>query len=316
VKNKFIHDKDLRKKLIIQSLLSGPKTIKEVDQYLTKRLKPSLSFSEATRNRDIKELRKEGYEITVQYQESREPLYFLNKTFVELGCETQNLSSILELLNLGIKIGLLQDEHLQKDLVDLSQYLKINSFKFRIDGLRRLVSVESCDINSIQSAIQKKCSITFKVKQLSDGKEKLVTGYPIEIFYQDKFLYLAVKRKGKNIIDYREFRLDRFVEASKSKYIVLNHQDIDPGYTPIGKKKFLKVAVYSSLRNFFDPSMHGLKKIEVDADYDLYEGEVYKPSFRIIKDFLAFLPYIRILGDAEIKKEFEYIISKSFDLLD
>ena len=57
--------------------------------------------------------------------------------------------------------------------------------------------------------------------------------------------------------------------------------------------------------------MYGLKKLASHKEYDIYEGNIHKPPFRIMKDFLSFLPHIKIIGNKDLAEEFDSILKRS-----
>ena len=102
-----------RQKEIIFALLNGPKTIKDLDGWVTERLKLEEIISEPTRNRDLKELREKGYEISVEKQsDSNQPVYKLNNFELSFPFVQEALCMLLELINLGFEMKLLKDKAL------------------------------------------------------------------------------------------------------------------------------------------------------------------------------------------------------------
>ncbi len=305
-------NQDLRQVAIIEALLDGPKTIIELEQFIVRKLDLKDVIPEATRNRDLRDLRAQGFQIDLDYQNGVEPSYVLRRTKLELNCEAENLATILHLLRLGSNIGILVDENLDESVDKLSELLKLKAEPLRIDGLRKLLNLNKQDLKQIHKAIEKNCSINFKIKQASDSKIKSITAFPKEIFLQDKFLYLAVKQKlsTSSSYDWREYRLDCFMPIEKNNCITINNKDLDPSPQAKCEPIYCKVAIYSPLKNFFHPSIHNLKKIESKTEFDIYEGYVYKQPFRILKDYLALLPHVQILGNKELASQFRNILSE------
>ena len=306
-------NKEIRQKAIIETLLEGPKTIKLLDELIADKLSLEFLIPSATRNRDLKDLRAKGFDIRVIRNKDSEPEYILKKTKIDLDCDVKNISSIIKLIKFGLDHGLVVDTNLEKSIKDLSSKLNLSLKSLRIDGLKKLINLDSSSLELIEKAINKRCAIEFKIKQPSDSKIRAVRGYPVEIFIQDKFIYLSLKRphEDKYSYDWREYRLDRFIKLEKSKYIKIHSKDKDPFPEQCHKGVKVKLKIFPPLTNFFEADMYGLQKIESHKDFDLYEGQIHKPPFRIIKDFLALLPHVQIIANKELAQEFNSILKLS-----
>ena len=306
-------NKYIRQKVFIEALLEGAKTITDLEEAVAEKLAIDSLIPEATRNRDLRDLRKQGFQIDLVYKKSHEPEYVLKRTKIDLECYSENIVVILQLLKLGIDLGLLIDENIEKKIIEFSRLLKKNISRLRIEGLRKTLSLNRVDLKLINKAIEKKCAINFKIQQPSHSKVKSITGFPQEIFIQDKYLYLSVKRfiDKSHEYEWREYRLDRLVPIEKSQHIEINYKNLDPcpheKYQPI----YVKIMVFSPLTNFFEAEMYGLKKLDSHKEYDIYEGNIHKPPFRIMKDFLSFLPHIKIIGNKDLAEEFDSILKRS-----
>jgi hypothetical protein len=307
-------NKTLRQRAFIEALIDGSKTITQIDEFISNRLKIDYLIPEATRNRDIKDLRQLGYQIDLNYKEGREPEYILRKTKIEFFCEVENILPILQFLQLGSELGVIDDKSLNSFFLQSSKLLKKEISSFKIEGLRKMTNLIKQDLNSISKAIDKNCSITFYYKQPSDSRSKAITGYPKEIILQDKFLYLTIKRKNSSnkSFDWRDYRLDRFIQLQDAKMIKINKKDIDPFPQDLCEPSYLKILVKPPLKSFFEPGILGLTKIFSSPKYDIYDGYIYKSTFRIIKDILPLLPHIEIIENEELRKNFLEIIEVSY----
>lgn len=305
--------KETRQKAIIEALTEGPKTVKILDEIVTERLSLNSLISSATRNRDIRDLREKGFRIEVKRNKASEPEYILKNTRLELECDSKNITSIIKLIKFGLYSGLVEDKNLEKSIKKLSATLNLPLKALRINGLKKITKLNSSSLELIEKAINKNCAMEFKIKQPSDSKVRTVRGYPQEIFIQDKFIYLSLKRPVKDtyIYDWREYRLDRFIELEKSKYIKIYPKDKDPFPDKGHKAVKIKLKVFPPLSKFFEADMYKLEKIESNKEYDLYEGSINKPPFRIIKDFLALLPHVQIIDNKELAEEFNSILKSS-----
>jgi hypothetical protein len=306
-------NKEIRQKAIIEALTEGPKTVKILDELVTEKLSLNSLISSATRNRDLRDLREKGFKIEVKRNKASEPEYILKNTRLDLECDSKNIASIIKLIKFGLDSGLVEDKNLERSIMKLSATLNLPLKALRIDGLKKITKLNSSSSELIEKAISKNCAIEFKIKQPSDSKIRTVRGYPQEIFIQDKFIYLSIKRPAKDtyIYDWREYRLDRFIELEKSKYIKIYPKDKDPFSDKCHKAVKIKLKVFPPLTKFFEADMYKLEKIESRKEFDLYEGSINKPPFRIIKDFLALLPHVQIIDNKELAEEFNSILKSS-----
>ena len=310
---KPVINKKTRQAAIIDSLMNGAKTIRELDENVSNKLKIDYYIPEATRNRDLRDLRDSGHDIELIYDDGRTPKYVLRKTKLELNLETEELPQILELINTGIELGLIKDSSLEIEIQKLASRIDHKLSPIRINSTRKLSNLSKQDIRQINEAIQKKYSVKFIYKQPADSKLKSITAYPIEIFIQDNFLYLLCKKKeANNTYTWREYRLDRFEPHKVNNRIIPNKKDKDSN--PLSKidSEFVKIKIIPPLNNFFEPEVWNLKTIYKSSKYSIYEGFIYKPRFRIIKDFLALLPGILVLENPSLKQSFEEIILATF----
>lgn len=309
-------NKDIRQKAFIEALLEGAKTITDLEEAVAEKLALGSLIPEATRNRDLRDLRKQGFQIDLVYKKSHEPEYVLKRTKIDLECCSENIVVILQLLKLGMDLGLLVDDNIEKKIMKFSKLLKKNISRLRIEGLRKTLSLNRADLKLINKAIEEKCAINFKIQQPLDSKIKAITGFPQEIFIQDKYLYLSVKRlvNKNHEYEWREYRLDRLVPIEKSQHVEIDYKKIDPSPNEKHKPVYLKLMVFPPLTNFFEAEMYGLRKMDFCKDYDIYEGNIYKPPFRIMKDFLSFLPHVKIIGNKELAEEFNSILKRSIKL--
>ena len=302
-----------RQNALIKILSAGPCKIHNIEELLMEELQISNPIPEATRNRDLRDLRNRGFDIQLVYNRSRSPEYILRTTSVNLPCDLSELPYILDLVKIGMTLGLISNDQLEKTLLEQYQALNLNSKSFRLDGLRKLTNLNKIDLKQIREAINKHHSISFKYKQPSNSKIREFTVYPIEIFIQDKYLYLSCKRKNKTgTLDWREYRLDRFVDLGQKNFVIGNKKDIDSNPLANAAAVFVRVEVYPPLNNFFEPGIWNLEKTYSSKNFDIYEAYIKKPRFRILKDFLAFLPYIKIIGDKDLSQEFNEIIKKTY----
>ena len=72
------------------------------------------------------------------YKKSHEPEYVLKRTKIDLECYSENIVVILQLLKLGIDLGLLIDENIEKKIIEFSRLLKKNISRLRIEGLTHI----------------------------------------------------------------------------------------------------------------------------------------------------------------------------------
>lgn len=307
-------NKDMRQEALLDLLLMGPKTMHDLQEAISNKLNIDYLIPEATRNRDLRDLRDQGFQIDLNYRDSREPEYILRKTKLELFCDIENINLILKFLKLGAELGMIEDSGLNQVFQKFSRLFKNEISPLKIEGLRRLITLNKNEINLINKAIEKNCSITFSYKQPSDSRIKSITAFPKEIFLQDKFLYLMVKRRNSTnkSFDWREYRMDRFVPIQDSKHIKINPRDCDPSSNDKFEPNFIKILVLKPLKHFFEPSLLGLIRTDSNTEYDMYEGYVYKSNFRILKDLLPFLPNIQVIANETLKQEFNRIIQTSY----
>ena len=303
-----------RQKEIIFALLNGPKTIKDLDGWVTERLKLEEIISEPTRNRDLKELREKGYEITVEKQsDSNQPVYKLSNFELSFPFVQEDLCMLLELINLGFEMKLLKNKALLDKTKEYAGLIGTKKGQVRMDVFDKLTTLEHEDLKRIRTGINKRCAIEFIYNRPSDSKHVEIKGYPKEIVLMDKFLYLTVKVEKP--IKWRDYRLDRILPLKNENHIVLHKRNIDPDPIDSKPKTYLKCRILPPLANFFEPQVWGLTHSKKeDSGSIIYSGYVAKPRFRVLKDALAFLPYIQILEDAELAKEFKEIIEKSYKL--
>lgn len=304
-----------RQKEIVFALLNGPKTVKELDGWITERLNLKEIISEPTRNRDLKELREKGYEIIVEKQSDlSQPVYKLNNFELSFPLVQEDLCMLLELINLGFEMKLLKDPMLLNKAKEYAELIGTKKGQVRLDIFDKLTKLEHEDLKRIRIGINKRCAIEFIYNRPSDNKHIEIKGYPKEMVLMDKFLYLTVKVEKP--VKWREYRLDKILPPKNEKHIVLHKRNIDPDPIDSRPKTYLKCRVLAPLANFFEPQVWGLTHSKKENDGSIiYSGYVNKPRFRVLKDVLAFLPYIQILEDAELVKEFKEIIEKSYKLI-
>lgn len=305
----------MRQREIVFALLNGPKTVKELDAWVTERLKLEEIISEPTRNRDLKELRDRGYKITLERQHgSNQPFYVLNNFELSFPLIKEDLCILLELINLGFEMKLLKNKALLDKVNEYAALINTKKGQVKLDVFDRLVDLKHEDLKRIRTGINKRCAIEFIYNRPSDNKHVEIKGYPKEIILMDKFLYLVVKVEKP--VKWREYRLDKILPPKNEKHIVLHKRNIDPDPIDSRPKTYLKCRILPPLASYFEPSIWGLEHKKVNTDGSItYSGYVNKPRFRVLKDILAFLPHIEVLEDSELAKEFKEIIEKSHKLI-
>ncbi len=123
-----------RQKAYILALINGPKTVKELEEWVSNRLELKELITEPTRNRDIKALRKLGYEIKVTSQEdSNQPIYSLGNFELSFPLVQEDLCMLLELISLGYKMKLLKDEALINKAKEFKEIIKTSYEKLFSD---------------------------------------------------------------------------------------------------------------------------------------------------------------------------------------
>lgn len=302
-----------RQKAFVLALINGPKTVRELDEWVANYLNTKDLISEPTRNRDLANLRKRGYEIDVEYPEGGgNPIYKLLNFELSFPLMQEDFCMLLELINLGFNMKLLKHKPLLEKVNFYTDLIKTKKGQIKLDVFNELIKLEYEDLKRIRQAINKRCAIEFIYQRPSDGKKVDIKGYPKEIILMDKFLYLTVKVAKP--MKWRDYRLDRMIPPKGSKHIVLNKRNIDPDPNDCKPRTYLKVKVIPPLSQFFEPSLWNLNYTNKQNDGSVfYSGYTTKPRFRILKDALALLPHIEIKEDPDLAKEFKEIIKKSYE---
>jgi len=307
--------KHKRQNAYILALINMTKTVRELDEWVADYLGLKDIISESTRNRDLADLRKKGYEIDVEYPKGGgDPVYKLQNFELSFPLVQEDFCMLLELINLGFNLRLLKHKPLLEKVNFYTDLIKTKKGNIKLDVFDELTKLEHEDLKRIRQAINKRCAIEFIYQRPSDSKKVEIKGYPKEIILMDKFLYLTVKVEKP--IKWRDYRLDRILPSKGSKHITLHKRNLDPDPNDCKPKTYLKVRVLPPLSQFFEPSLWGLNHPEKQNDGSIfYSGYVTKPRFRIFKDALALLPHIEIQEDPDLAKEFKEIIKKSYKLI-
>ena len=304
-----------RQNAYILALLNGPKTVRQIDLWVRNYLNLKTFVSEPTRNRDLKALRKKGYEIiTEKSSHSTQPVYKLNNFELSFPLVQEDLCVLLELINLGFELNLLKSNPLLKRIHDYSDLINTKNRQMKFDIAHKLTHLTTEDLRIIRTGINKRCAIEFIYHRLSVNQRIEIKGYPKEIILMDKFLYLIIKIEKSG--EWKEYRLDRLFPPPEKEHIILHKKNYDLYPNDSKPSIFLKCRILPPLSKFFDPSIWSIKPIRKEPDDSIiYAGLVNKSRFRILKDALAFLPYIQILEEEKLAKEFKSIVEESYKLL-